>query len=87
MRPFLCGSAENKSPSLQECHYEVNHQFFFLRLRFRNHHRKCDKRMVGDAFGAVFTQKKSVALEEIKEQSGGNSLVAVRKTMILRDEI
>lgn len=43
--------------------------------------------MVRNSLSAVLAQKKAVALEEIKEQTGGDSLVAVGEAMILRDEI
>lgn len=43
--------------------------------------------MVGDALRAVLAEKQLVALQEIEEQSGGDSLVAIRETVVLRHEI
>lgn len=43
--------------------------------------------MVGDALRAVLAEKQLVALQEIEEQSGGDSLVTIRETVVLRHEI
>ena len=43
--------------------------------------------MVGDALRTVLAQEKPVAFEEIKKEAGGDALVTVRETMVLRDEI
>ena len=73
--------------SFQKRHNEIDHQFLFLRLGLGNHDCECDERMVGDALRAVLAEKKLVALQEIEEQSGGDSLVAIREAVVLRDEI
>ena len=84
---FFVALAKKVKFSFQKRHNEIDHQFLFLRLGLGDHHRQCDERMVGDALRAVFAEKQLVALQEIEEQSGGDSLVAIREAVVLRHEI
>ena len=63
--------------SLQKRHHEIDHQLFLLRLGLGDHHRQRDERVVRDALCAVLAEKQLVALQKVKEQAGGNALVAV----------
>lgn len=62
----LCVSAGDIN-SLQKRHYKIDHQLLLCRLGLCDHHRQRDKRMVGNALGAVLAEKQLVALQEIEE--------------------
>lgn len=79
---FFVALAKKVKFSFQERHYEINHELFFFRLRAGYHDCECDERMVGDALRAVLAEKQLVALQEIEEQSGGDSLVTIREVVI-----
>ena len=71
----------------KESHDEVYHHFLFDRLGFCYHDRQRDKRVVGYPLGAVLTQQKTVALEEVEKESRRDALVAVREAVVLCDEV
>ena len=43
--------------------------------------------MIGDALRTVLAEHELVAREEVKEEPGGDALVAIGKAMVLRDEV
>ena len=71
----------------QKRHHEINHHVLLGRLRFSDHHRQRNERVIGDALRAVLAQQESVAFQKIKEERGRNALVAVGEAVVLRDEV
>lgn len=63
------------------------HGVLFFGAAFGYHQGEGNKGVVGDSLGAVFIVKDAVAIEELKEECGGNAFVAVAEGVVLGDEI
>ena len=72
---------------VDQVHYNLYHDIFFLCSAFGYHERKGDEGAVGDAFGTILTVENAVVVHKPKEEGSCNAFVTVTEGMVLGDEI
>ena len=73
--------------AIDKIHNHFHHCIFLIRLAFRYHQCESHKGVVGYPLGAVRVVEDAIVVHKPKEQRRSDTLVAIRKRMVLRDEI
>ena len=70
-----------------QIYHHLHHHILLIRLALGNHQGQGNKGVVGKSFCVVCSIENVVVVGELKEEGGGNALVAIAKGMVLGHKI